>query len=158
MEYPILIIILAIATVFLVNFSTAKAMEEKMAFELPESGQVINFGDRVPVRSSGGLDPPAGELSPGVYDARVAERFEMAESGILIDFNRLKADNPAIGFSLASPSDPSLPVHSTAATPAFQAFEMPESGHLVVFPHQVALRREQAAQMRSLEDVLSDKR
>ena len=158
MEYPILIIILAIATVFLTGFSTAEAMEEKMEFELPESGKVLNFGDSVPVRSSGGLDPPAGELSPGAYGVRIAAHFEMAESGILIDFNRLKADLSAFGFSQALPSDASLPGNTTAATPALKAFEMPESGHLVVFPHQVELRREQAARMRPLEAVISDKR
>ena len=158
MEYPILIIILAIATVFFIGFSIAEAMEEKMAFELPESGRVLNFGDRVPVRSSGGLDPPAGEFSPGAYDARIAERFEMAESGILIDFNRLKADLSAFGISPALPSDASLTGNTTAARPTLQAFEIPESGHLVVFPHQVELRRDQAARMRPLEGVVSDKR
>ena len=158
MEYPILIIILAIATMFIINYSTAEAMEEKMEFELPESGTVINFGERVPARSSGGLDPPAVESSPGGYDAQVVERFEMAESGIMIDFNRHAPDSLVIGFSLVPPSDPSLPVHTAAATPAFQAFEMPESGHLVVFPHQVTLRREQAAHMQMFEGVITERR
>ena len=158
MEYPILVIILAIATMFYINVSTAEAMEEKMEFELPESGTVINFSESVSARSSGGLDPPDVESSHGGYDARISERFEMVESGILIDFNRLESDSRVIGSSLAPPSAHSLHVHTAAATSAFQAFEMPESGHLIVFPHQVELRREQSAHMQTFEGVITDKR
>lgn len=74
-----------------------------MEFELPESGTVITFANSLPVITSGGLDPPAVESSHGVYGARVAERFETAESGIMIDFNRLKPDYPVIGFSRTPP-------------------------------------------------------
>ena len=157
MEYPIRITILAIATVFFINFSTAEAMEEKMEFELPESGTIINFGDSVPDRPSGGLDPPSGELNHGTYEARFVERFEMAESGIVIDFNRIETDNSAIGFSLALNSDPSLSIRTAPATQAFRAFEMSESGHLIVFPREVELRRKKAAQMQSIEGVVADK-
>jgi hypothetical protein len=129
-------------------------MEEKMEFELPESGTFITFANSLPVITSGRLDPPAVESSYGVCGARVAERFETAESGIMIDFNRLKPDYPVIGFSRTPPSAPSFPVHTAPATQAFQAFEMSESGNLIVFPHQVELRRKQAAQMRSLEGVV----
>ena len=74
----------------------------------------------------------------------------------MIDFKRIETNDPGTGFSLPSLFDPWPPIRTAPTPPAFKAFEMPESGHLIVFPQAVELRRKQAAQMRSLEGVVSN--
>jgi hypothetical protein len=158
MEYRILFTILAIATIFLINFSTALAMEEKSEYELPESGRIITFGDNAQVSTSGGLDPPSSVASPTSYDARAANRFEMGESGIIIDFNASTDGAPSLGSTRVAPFDPPRAGPAASASPAFEAYELPESGRLIVFPRQVELRREQAIRMQVHDRTVSDKR
>lgn len=157
MEHHILIIILAIATFFFINFSTAAAMAENSEFELPESGQIIYFGDAAAIRTAGGLDPPAGALSRRPDDAQTADRFEMGESGILVDFNRRTADGRIVGFRPEPFFDRPVSVRAAQGKPTLEVYEMPESGHLIVFPRQVEKRKAQALRMQLRERVVSDK-
>lgn len=158
MEYHILFTILAIATLLGLNVSTAAAMEEKSEFELPESGRVITFSNNAAARMMGGLDPPGAAASRKSYDANAVNRFEMGESGIMIDFNSRMEGAPRFGWPWTAPSDRLQSDRAAPAPPVYEAHEMPESGRLIVFPRQVELRREQAARMQVLDRTVSDKR
>ena len=158
MEYHILFTILAIATILGLNVSATAAMEEKNEFELPESGGVITFSNNITSRMMGGLDPPGAVASRKSNDFKAANRFEMGESGILIDFNPRVDGAPRFGFPRSAPLDRSRSDRAGSGPPVFEAYEMPESGRLLVFPGQVAKRREQAILMQPLERAVSDKR
>ena len=158
MEYHIFFTILAIATILVINLSSAAAMDEKIEFELPESGRVVTFSNSVTSKMMGGLDPPGAVANRKSNDPEVVNRFEAGESGMVIDFTPRADGTPRFGFpSLAPPARPrSAPAAS--GPPDFEAYEMPESGRLLVFPDQVEKRREQAERMRPLERAVSDKR
>jgi hypothetical protein len=158
MEYHILFTIMAIATILGLSVSTAAAMEEKNEFELPESGRVITFSDNVTSRMMGGLDPPGAVASRKSNDFKAGNRFEMGESGIIIDFNPRVAGAPLFGAPRIAPSVRPRSDRAASGPPVLEAYEMPESGRLVVFPRQVELRREQAARMQVLDRTVSDKR
>ena len=150
-------LILAIVTILGNNFSPAMAMEEKSEFELPESGGIITFGNNAAVRPAGGLDPPVDVVSSRPADATVVRRFEMVESGNLIEFSPRTAYAAGFGFPGSSPLERSRPGHATVRPPVFEAFELPESGRLVVFPRQVEKHRIQARRMMLPSHVTSDK-
>ncbi len=157
MEYHILFTILAIVTILSINFSTAAAMEEKSEFELPESGRVITFSNNATALTMDGLDPPGAAASSGSYSANAVNRFEMGESGIIIDFNPRTNGMPIFGSPRIAPLDRPRSDRAGSEPHAFEAYEMPESGRLIVFPRQVELRREQALGMRPRDHVVSDK-
>ena len=158
MEYHILFPILAIATILGLNISIAAAMEEKSEFELPESGRVITFSNNVTSRMMGGLDPPGAVASRKSNDVKAENRFEMGESGVIIDFNPRTDGTPGFGYPWAAPLYRPRSDRAASGPPVLEAYELPESGHLVVFPRQVELRREQAARMQVLDRTVSDKR
>ena len=158
MEYPIIFTILAIAISLALTFSPATAMEEKMEFELPESGQVITLSNNVTPRMMGGLDPPGTVPNRHVYDPKTLNRFEMGESGIVIDFNIRTDGASRFGLPWTAPLDRPRSGGVASAPPLFEAYEMPESGRLLIFPHQVEKRREQAIRMKPLGHAVSDKR
>ncbi len=147
MEHHISFIILAIAMMLAVNYSAAVAMEEKSEFELPESGGVITFRHSEPRMTWGGLDPPTPAGKNWYNTAPAADRFEMGESGIMIDFGSRTAQAPVFGFFRTAPADRSAHGPAAASPPVLEAYELPESGRLIVFPRQVEMRRAHALQM-----------
>ncbi len=157
MEYHILFTILAIVTILSINLSTAAAMEEKSEFELPESGRVITLGNDAAAGTMGGLDPPGAAASRRINSAKAVNRYEMGESGMIIDFNPRTNGMPIFGSPRIAPLDRPRSDRAGSEPHAFEAYEMPESGRLVVFPRQVELRREQALRMRPRDHVVSDK-
>ncbi len=158
MEYHILFPILAIATILGLNISIAAGMEEKVEFELPESGRVITFSPNVTSRMMGGLDPPGAVANRRSNDFKAENRIEMEESGVIIDFNPRPDGTPRFGFPWAAPLYRPLSDRVAAGPPVLEAYEMPESGRLLVFPRQVEKRREQAMRMQSPEPVVSETR
>ena len=158
MEYHILFTIMAIATILGLSVSSAAAMEEKIEFELPESGRVINFSNNVTSRMMGGLDPPGAVASRKSKDFKAMNRFEMGESGIVIDFDAPTDGAPRFGWPWTAPRDRQRSDRGASGAPVFEAYEMPESGRLLVFPDQVAKRREQAILMQPLDRAVPDKR
>ena len=156
MEYHIFFTILAIATILVINVSNAAAMEEKIEFELPESGRVVTFSNSVTSRMMGGLDPPDTVAGRKSNDLEAVNRFESGESGMFIDFTPRADGAPKFGFPWPAPSERPRSDPAASGPPVFEAYEMPESGRLLVFPDQVEKRREQADRMRPLDRVVSE--
>ena len=158
MEYHIFFTILAIATILVINLSSAAAMDEKIEFELPESGRVVTFSNSVTPRMMGGLDPPGAVANRNSNEPKTVNRFESGESGMVIDFTPRADGTPKFGFPWSGPLKRPRSASAVSGAPVFEAYEMPESGRLLVFPDQVEKRREQADRMRPRDRVVSETR
>ena len=77
---------------------------------------------------------------------------------MVIDFTPRADGTPKFGLPWPAPLDRPRSAPKASGPPVFEAYEMPESGRLLVFPDQVEKRREQAERMRPLERAVSDKR
>ena len=156
METHLRYILRAIVMMLGINFSSALAVEERSEFELAESGRVITFN--MGVKAAGGLDPPRSNIGPEDDHAKAVDRFEMVESGVVIDFNPVTASTPRFVLPGDAPSNRGRTEGAVSRPPVFEAHEMPESGHLIVFPRQVEKRKAQALQMQPLGHVVTNRR
>jgi hypothetical protein len=156
MEIHMPYIVVAIVMMLGINFSSALAVEERSEFELAESGRVITFNSSV--TAVGGLDPPRSNIGPEDDHAKAVDRFEMVESGVVIDFNPATESTPRFVLPGDAPSDRGRTEGVVPGPPVFEAHEIPESGHLIVFPRQVEKREAQALQMQPLGHVVTNRR
>lgn len=136
--------------VFSLAFPSITFAEEKRPrcerFELVESGQIIEFGDcdefsnhrrntMIPPISRGsfGFEAEDGKAA----SMRPCERFELAESGQIISFGDCKSPVPNQHLSTRTgvgwKSRPGMNGVVTSSKESCETFEMPESGHVIVF-------------------------